>query len=162
MLVAIRREGEDLLVALSASETTTSKREQFPAGQAPAWSRLVDGFGDPPGVSGERFQSRGYLRVGSTWLELTNLNWRATEDGGCERLKVEVYASLGVSQWDQPILRRSGSVKVRNLVDAEQLTPDPSPLGTLPRRAGNTPPPLPLHFRFEAASVPFVFSPAAR
>lgn len=154
--LAIQRKGEDFITALSASEKSGAGAEQFPADRAPEWVRLIDGSGQPPGVSTERFQPRGYLRVGTTWLELSNLNWRAVEDGGCDQVNVNVYASLKESQLDQSLQRGNDSVKIRDLVGPEWLQPAPVHEGISPRRQPNTKPvPLPLHFQFQAVSVPF-------
>lgn len=147
------KNGEDFLVALSATERRANKREAFPAEAAPSFVRLVDGFGDPPGVSSDRFQPRGYLRIAdgqrSSWLELRNINWRAVEKGECGEISVDAYAHVPSSSWGVSLRTSAGPRAFRDLLDAEHLA-----VATASRSAArNTsaePPAITLHFAFTA------------
>ncbi|MCS6898436.1 MAG: hypothetical protein RMJ98_01390 [Myxococcales bacterium] len=143
-------------VALSAIASGQSGGDPFPSGMSPPFLRLVDGFGVPPGVSSERFQPYGFLRVvepgGFKWLSLRQLNWRAVEQGGCERVQVEAFASLPSSQWGTVLHRGTHSLMIQELLDLELTTPPDEPAGGgLPHPS--EPLPIPLHFTFFAVAI---------
>lgn len=147
------KSGEDFLVALSATERRPNKSEAFPAEAAPSFVRLVDGFGAPPGVSSDRFQPRGYLRIAdgqqSSWLELRNINWRAVEKGECGEISVDAYAHVPASSWGVSLRTSAGPRAFRDLLDAEHLADaTASPKGA--RNPSAEPPSITLHFAFKA------------
>jgi hypothetical protein len=122
LTLVIREEHGELRVTLSATELRGGKRG-FPAAQAPSFSRLVDGFGTPPGVSSEAFLERGFLPIrggSSPGLEIEQINWRAVEGASCDEVQVHLYASVP-----------------RTRVNASLLDPADPPL-------------LPLHLAFKA------------
>lgn len=156
--LVLRKQGEQLFATLSATETRAAGREAFPAGVLPPFLRVVDGFGDPPGISSERFQPHGVLRISGgerpSWLEIQRVNWRAAERGGCDELSVDVFAQLPPSQWDLQVPTSAGLQPLRSFLDADQTTPSQPRDGVAPVRKINTdPPPVPLHFAFKATPV---------
>jgi hypothetical protein len=147
--LVMRKNGKDFLVALSATVRRANKSEAFPAQAAPSFVRLVDGFGDPPGISSDRFQPVGYLRLAdgqkSSWLELRQINWRAVEQGGCGEISFDGYAQIPSSSWGVSLRTSAGPRALRDLLDPEHLAVDrPSP------GAPAEPPPVTLHFAFTA------------
>ena len=161
LTVVIQRRGEDFQVTLSGTESHGG-REAFLPETTPPFVRLVDGAGEPPGLSSERFQPFGILRLTGndknkiTRLELRSLNWYASESERCDTLQVHVYANLPPAQWSVELPLRSGAVAVRKLLDPELLLPpqgDPEMASPL---TPTHPLPVPLHFSFQATLVPFV------
>lgn len=157
LAVAIQARGDELRVALSATEPRGAGQHGFPAGAAPPFLRLVDGFGEPPGISSERFQSAGFLRVSgassTSLLKLRRVNWRATESDDCGELQVDGFAEVPPDQWDIPLPLMAGPRAIRALLDPEFLAPPEASPGVAPARAPTGLLPVPLHFSFKASSV---------
>jgi hypothetical protein len=157
LAVSIQARGDDLRVALSAAEPRGAGQHGFPVGAVPPFLRLVDGFGEPPGISSERFQSTGFLRVSgassTSLLKLRRVNWRATESDDCGELQVDGFAEVPPDQWDVPLPLAAGPRAIRALLDPEFLAPPEASPGVAPARAPAGLLPVPLHFSFKASSV---------
>ena len=161
--LVLRKSGDDFLASLGATLPGPDGKEAFAAGKPPSSVLLVPAFGEPPGISSNEVIERASLLVSKgkapVVLELRSLVWRASKDGSCDRLSVDVRGQLPLSQYTLPIPGPAGSTTIAELLGVAvppggfPATDRPSP--GLP--ATGQVYPASIHFTFEAKPSTFDF-----